>query len=205
MPPPRIPPRILLDIRDYWPTPRSSFGLEHLGLSRNLFVNFQQVLSNHLALILYMRHSARTVLYLAAICRLAESDTARLPSSMADDDPCKLQCCNRNLDDTNNLLHTERGVCSELPISLADIFVTTTSNLPATHPQSYSNTELLLQAALDGNTETVRRLFTAGAELASYRHQVKSVDEEPNEFHMLYAHTDYEVSNIRCRIPSESC
>ncbi|GIJ83048.1 ankyrin repeat domain-containing protein 44 [Aspergillus pseudoviridinutans] len=78
-----------------------------------------------------------------------------------------------------------------MPISAADIFVTT-SNLPATQPQPYSNTELLLQAALDGDTETVRRLFTAGAELASYRHQVKSVDEEPNESHIIHAHTDYE-------------
>lgn len=168
-------------------------------------MNFQHVLSSHLALILYMRHSARTVLYLAAICRLAESDTARLPSSMADDDPCKLQCCNRNLDDTNNLLHTERGVCSELPISLADIFVTTTSNLPVTRPQQYSNTELLLLAALDGDIEAVRGLFTAGADLASYRHQAKSVDEEPKKFHILYPHTDYEVSNILYRILSENC
>lgn len=124
---------------------------------------------------------------------------------MGGDDPCKLQCCNRNLDGTNNLLHTERGICSPLPTSPADIFVTTTSNLPGTYLQPYSNTELLLQAALDGDTETVRRLFTAGAELASYRHQVKSVDEAPNEFRIIHAHTDYEVSNILCRIPSESC
>lgn len=170
-----------------------------------MFANFQHVLSSHLALILYMRHSARTVLCLVAICRLAESDTARSTSIMVDDDPCKLQCCNRNLDGVDSLLRAERGVCSQLPISPADIFVTTTSNLPVTRPQQYSNTELLLQAALDGDTEAVRRLFTAGADLASYRHQAKSVDEEPRKFHILYSHTDYEVSNLLYRIPSENC
>lgn len=124
---------------------------------------------------------------------------------MVDDDLCKLQCCNRNLDGTDSLLRAERGVCSQLPISPADIFVTNTCKLPATRPQKYSNTELLLQAALDGDTEAVRRLFTAGADLASYRHPPKSVDEEPKKFHILYPHTDYEVSNILYRIHSENC
>lgn len=197
-----MPPAwILLDIRDTWLTP---FCLA-VNLLQNWVVNFQHVLSNDLALILYMRYSARTVLCLVAICRLAESDTAWLTSIMADDDPCKLQCSNKHLDGTESLLRTEIGVCSQLPISPADIFVTTAPNLPATHPQQYSNTELLLQAALDGDTEAVRRLFTAGADLASYRHQAKSVDEEPKKFHILYPHTDYEVSNIVYRIPSESC
>jgi hypothetical protein len=124
---------------------------------------------------------------------------------MADDDPCKLQCCNKNLDGTDSLLRAEREVCSQLPISPADIVVTTTANLPVTRPMQYSNTELLLQAALDGDTEAVRRLFTAGADLASYRHQATSVDEEPKKVHILYPHTDYEVSNILYRIPSENC
>lgn len=150
-----------------------------------------------------MRHLARTVLCLAAIGRLCESDTARSTSIMVDDDPCKIQCCNRNLDGTDNLLHAERGVCGQLPTSSADILVRTTSSLPTTRPQQYSNTELLLQAALDGDTETVRRSITAGGELASYRHQVKSVDKEPNGFHILYAHTDCEVSNILSQIRNE--
>lgn len=168
-------------------------------------MNFQHVLSSHLALILYMRHSARTVLCLVAICQLAGSDTARSTSIMVDDNPCKLQCCNRNLDGTDSLLLAGRGVCSQLPISPANIFVTTTSNLPVTRPQQYSNTELLLLAALDGDIEAVRGLFTAGADLASYRHQAKSVDEEPKKFHILYPHTDYEVSNILYRILFENC
>lgn len=179
--------------------------LRAVNLSQNLFVNFQHVLSSYLALILYMRHSARTVLCLVAICRLAESDTTRSTSIMVDDDPCKLQCCKRDLDGTDSLLRAERGVCSQLPISPAEIFVTTTSDLPVTRPQQYSNTELLLQAALDGDTEAVRRLFTAGADLASYRHQAESVDEEPKKFHILCPHTDYEVSNILYRILSENC
>jgi hypothetical protein len=177
--------------------------LRAVSLHKTIREIFTHLLSNQLAPILYMRHLARTIICVAAICQLSESDAARLTSIMVNDDPCKLQCCNRNLDGTDNLLHTERGVCGQLPISPADIFVTTTSNLPETNPQQYSNTELLLQAALDGETETVRRLLTAGAELLSYRHQVKSVDGDPNEFHILYAHTDYEVSNILSRIPSE--
>ncbi|KAJ5975033.1 ankyrin repeat domain-containing protein 44 [Penicillium waksmanii] len=96
-----------------------------------------------------------------------------------------------NLDGTDSLLRAERGVCSQLPISPADNFVTTTSNLPVTRPQQYSNTELLLQAALDGDTEAVRRLFTAGADLASYRHQAEYMKEESKKIHILYPHTDY--------------
>ncbi|CAI7618061.1 unnamed protein product [Penicillium pancosmium] len=110
---------------------------------------------------------------------------------MVDNDPCKLQCCDRNLDGTDSVLLADRGVCSQLPISPADNFVTTTSNLPATRPRQYSDTELLLQAALDGDTEGVRRLFTAGADLASYRHQAESVNEESKKQHILYPHTDY--------------
>lgn len=120
---------------------------------------------------------------------------------MVDDDPCKFQCCKKNLDGTDSLLQAEEGVCSQLPISPAEIFVTTTSNFPVTRSQQYSNTELLLQAALDGDTEAVQRLFAAGADLASYRHQAESVDEEPKKMHIVYPHTDYQVSNILYQIP----
>lgn len=124
---------------------------------------------------------------------------------MVDNDPCKLQCCDRNLDGTDSMLLAERGVCSQLPVSPADNFVTTTSNVPATRSQQYSNTELLLQAALDGNTEGVQRLFTAGADLASYRHEAESLNEESKKFNIIHPHTDFKVSNILYQLPSVNC
>jgi hypothetical protein len=126
---------------------------------------------------------------------------------MAPNEAWKLPSCNENLDGADILLCADRGMCGQPSVSPGDIFMTTPANLSATCPQQYSNTELLLQAALDGNTEVTQRLFAAGADVASYRHQPKSVDEEPARrekvHYNILPHTDYEVSNILYKIASE--
>lgn len=156
-----------------------------------------------------MRHSARTVLCLVAICRLlvAGPDMVRSTLTVTPDELCKLPSCNEKLDGADNLLLADRGLCGQSSVSPGDIFMTTTSNVPASRPQQYSSTELLLQAALDGDTEAVQKSAATGADLASYRCQTESVDEEQARsekvHYTILPHTGYEVSNILYRTHSE--